>query len=177
MQISSPKKIAINDVDLPDQFRQAMSEVALAVHILSTCGPAGEGAMTASSICSVSLSPPTLLACVARASRMNAKLKENGRVCVNTLAVEHIDVAEACANLKGKSGNKELKSSKWLREDGFSCPFLSSAISSCEGRIHSVSEIATHTVFFIEVQIIRTGPVQADPLIWHRRGFSSATNR
>ncbi|NKN39004.1 4-hydroxyphenylacetate 3-monooxygenase reductase subunit [Agrobacterium sp. a22-2] len=160
---------------MPDLFRQAMSEVALAVHVLSTCGPAGEGAMTASSVCSVSLVPPTLLACVSHSSRMNAKLKENGLACVNTLAVEHIDVAEACANLKGKSGNEELKSSNWVRGDGFSCPFLRSAIFSCEGRIHSVSEVATHTVFFIEVQTIRAGLPQADPLIWHRRGFSSAT--
>lgn len=175
MPISSRMKMSANDVDLPDQFRQAMSEVALAVHVLSTCGPAGEGAMTASSVCSVSLSPPTLLVCVSQTSRMNAKLKENGRVCVNTLAVEHIDVAEACANLKGRSGNEELKSANWVRGHGFNCPVLRSAIFSCEGRIHSVSEVATHTVFFIEIQTVRAGPSQADPLIWHRRGFSSAT--
>jgi hypothetical protein len=43
---------------LSSLFRQAMSEVALSVHIVTSAGPAGIGGLTASSICSVSADPP-----------------------------------------------------------------------------------------------------------------------
>jgi flavin reductase (NADH) len=162
------------DFDLPDSFRQAMSEVALAVHVVSTAGQGGEGAMTASSVCSVSVSPPTLLVCVARSARINARIKANGRLCVNALALSHVEVAEACANLKGKNSTEELTSKDWMRGGQFTCPVLHSSIFSCEGCIRNTSEIATHSVFFVEIDQARVGTEERSPLIWHRRRFASA---
>ena len=52
----------------PDKqtFRDAMACVGAAVNIITTDGPAGLAGFTASAVCSVTDSPPTLLVCLNR---------------------------------------------------------------------------------------------------------------
>ena len=52
----------------PDKqtFRDAMACVGAAVNIITTDGPAGRAGFTASAVCSVTDSPPTLLVCLNR---------------------------------------------------------------------------------------------------------------
>lgn len=44
-------------------FRDAMSCMGAAVNIITTDGPAGRAGFTASAVCSVTDTPPTLLVC------------------------------------------------------------------------------------------------------------------
>ncbi|WP_198511682.1 flavin reductase, partial [Bacillus subtilis] len=46
------------------EFRNAMSRLGAAVNIITTEGPAGRAGFTASAVCSVTDSPPTLLVCL-----------------------------------------------------------------------------------------------------------------
>ncbi len=52
------------DLATSDSFREAMSYMAAAVNIVTSDGPGGIAGFTASSVCSVSLDPPTLLVCL-----------------------------------------------------------------------------------------------------------------
>ncbi len=45
-------------------FRDAMAHVGAAVNIITTDGPAGRAGFTASAVCSVTDTPPTLLVCL-----------------------------------------------------------------------------------------------------------------
>ncbi len=47
-------------------FRDAMSCMGAAVNIITTDGPAGRAGFTASAVCSVTDTPPTLLVCLNR---------------------------------------------------------------------------------------------------------------
>ena len=47
-------------------FRDAMAHVGAAVNIITTDGPAGRAGFTASAVCSVTDTPPTLLVCLNR---------------------------------------------------------------------------------------------------------------
>ncbi|MDY9280660.1 flavin reductase [Escherichia coli] len=47
-------------------FRDAMSCIGAAVNIITTDGPAGRAGFTASAVCSVTDTPPTLLVCLNR---------------------------------------------------------------------------------------------------------------
>src|ERR1700745_3675796 len=74
-------------------FRDAMAGLGAAVNIITTDGASGLAGCTASAVCGVTDEPPTLLVCINRASRNNAVMRENGRLCVNVLAADQRDVA------------------------------------------------------------------------------------
>src|SRR6266850_752518 len=52
----------------PGAFREAMSRLGAAVHVITTAGPGGKTGATATAVCSVSDTPPTLLVCINRRS-------------------------------------------------------------------------------------------------------------
>jgi flavin reductase len=70
-------------------FRDAMSRLGAAVNIITTEGPAGRAGFTASAVCSVTDSPPTLLVCLNRSASVYPVFRENMQLCVNTLAAGH----------------------------------------------------------------------------------------
>ena len=53
------------------RFRDAMASLSAAVNIVTTDGPAGRCGITATAVCSVTDTPPTLLVCINRNSAMN----------------------------------------------------------------------------------------------------------
>lgn len=79
------------------EFRNAMSRLGAAVNIITTEGPAGRAGFTASAVCSVTDSPPTLLVCLNRSASVYPVFRENMQLCVNTLAAGH----ETLSNLFG----------------------------------------------------------------------------
>lgn len=67
-------------------FRDAMSCMGAAVNIITTDGPAGRAGFTASAVCSVTDTPPTLLVCLNRGASVWSVFNENRTLCVNTLS-------------------------------------------------------------------------------------------
>ena len=72
-------------------FRQGMSNLGAAVNVITTDGAAGQAGFTASAVCSVTDSPPTLLVCLNRSASVFETFKCNQVLCVNTLAAHHAD--------------------------------------------------------------------------------------
>ena len=70
-------------------FRDAMSCMGAAVNIITTDGPAGRAGFTASAVCSVTDTPPTLLVCLNRGASVWPVFNENRTLCVNTLTASH----------------------------------------------------------------------------------------
>jgi flavin reductase (NADH) len=54
------------------QVRQAMAHLGAAVNVITTAGPHGRCGITASAVCSVTDSPPTLLVCLPEPVERNA---------------------------------------------------------------------------------------------------------
>src|SRR5438270_11451817 len=69
----------------PTAFRDAMSRLGAAVHVITTAGPGGKTGATATAVCSVSDAPPTLLMCLNRRSQTNPVVQENDVFWVNSL--------------------------------------------------------------------------------------------
>src|SRR5438045_9045493 len=81
----------------PVLFREAMSRLGAAVHVITTAGSRGKAGTTATAVCSVSDAPPTLLMCLNRRSQTNPIVTEHGVFCVNTLGAAHADIANIFA--------------------------------------------------------------------------------
>ena len=58
-------------------FRNAMSLLTSAVNVVTTVGVSGAHGFTASAVCSVTDTPPTLLVCMNQASRSHAHFIDN----------------------------------------------------------------------------------------------------
>ena len=63
-----------------------MANLGAAVNVITTDGPAGQAGFTASAVCSVTDTPPTLLVCLNRSASVFNTFKQNKVLCVNTLA-------------------------------------------------------------------------------------------
>jgi flavin reductase (NADH) len=104
--------------------------------------------------------------------------RENGRLCVNTLSLAHVSMAECCAGLHGTPPEERFASHLWKPTGPYGCPRLADALSVCEGRLHSVAEAGCHSVFFVEVDdIVLSQDLTIQPLIWHRRDFVTINSK
>lgn len=149
-------------------FRDAMAGLGAAVNVVTTDGVAGLAGCTASAVCAVTDEPPTLLVCIHRASRNNAAMRENGRLCVNVLAAEQRDVAMRFAD-KALTLDERFAGAEW-EQLATGAPVLHGAVSALDCEIASVTEVGTHTVFFCEIKAARTAS-DRDGLIYFGRDF------
>src|SRR5947208_5274713 len=94
-------------------FREAMSRLGAAVHVITTAGPGGKAGTTATAVCSVSDAPPTLLMCLNRRSQTYPIVTDNGVFCVNTLGDGGAEIADIFAGRTGVSGSERFGSGEW----------------------------------------------------------------
>lgn len=149
-------------------FRDAMAGLGAAVNIVTTDGDAGLAGCTASAVCAVTDDPPTLLVCINRASRNNAAMRENGRLCVNVLSADQRDIATHFST-RDLSIAERFACAEWDRL-ATGAPVLHGAVSALDCEIASVTEVGTHTVFFCAIKAARTAG-DRDGLIYFARDF------
>jgi flavin reductase len=150
-------------------FREAMSRLGAAVHVITTAGPGGKAGATATAACSVSDAPPTLLMCLNRRSQTNPVVLENGVFCVNTLGAGEAEIADVFAGRTGVMGSDRFNIGEWTALTTAS-PVLMSAVVAFDCRIVEVRSVASHNVFFGAVEAVRLGP-QGPALLYHERAY------
>lgn len=79
-------------------FRDAMSLLTSAVSVVTTAGMADRHGFTASAVCSVTDTPPTLLVCMNKASRSHAHFVDNKILSVNVLGAQHQHISNVFAS-------------------------------------------------------------------------------
>src|SRR5919109_2247774 len=153
----------------PSAFREAMSHLGAAVHVITTAGPGGKLGSTATAVCSVSDAPPTLLACLHRSSQTNPAMLENGVFCVSTLGEDGAAIADLFAGRTGISGTDRFAKNAWATLSSGS-PVLLSAVVAFDCSIVEVRSVGSHNVFFGAVETMRLGP-GGPALVYHDRAY------
>jgi flavin reductase len=129
-------------------YRDAMSHLGAAVNVITTDGPGGRAGFTASAVCSVTDTPPTLLVCINRTASVYPAVIANQVLCVNTLAAGQ-EALSLCFSSKMPM-QERFHGSDWRRlETG--APVLAGAIVAFDCRIKSTSSVGSHDVLFCEV--------------------------
>jgi flavin reductase len=137
-------------------FREAMSRVGAAVHVVTTAGPAGRGGATMTAVTSVSDAPPTVLVCINRSGRMSAILRENGVFAVNTLVAGDEDLAGVFAGVGGLDHEERFSRGAWMTE-ATGAPVLTGARMALDCRVSEISDVGSHTVIFGVVEAVHLG--------------------
>ena len=150
-------------------YRNAMARLGAAVSVITTDGPAGRLGFTASAVCSVTDSPPTLLVCMNRGSQLNEAFKANQVLCVNTLAASQEALSPLFAGFDSTPMAERFAAAAWTALETGS-PVLSGAVVSFDCRIVQTTEVGTHSVIFCEVQAIQAGPVH-EGLMYFGRSY------
>ena len=97
----------------PHAFREAMSRLGAAVHIVTTAGPGGKTGFTATAVTSVSDTPATLLVCLNRRSQSGPVLAQNQVFCVNTLPASEEKLADMFAGRSGAQLHERFAQGEW----------------------------------------------------------------
>jgi flavin reductase len=150
-------------------FRDAMSRLGAAVHVVTTAGPAGKTGFTATAVCSVSDAPPTLLVCLNRRSQGGPILRENKVFCVNTLGADCQVVADVFAGRTGAANVQRFATGSWsMLKTG--APVLAESVVAFDCRVTEIRAVASHNVVFGAVVDIRLGPA-GPALVYHDRAY------
>jgi len=155
--------------DLQKNFRHAMAHLSAAVSVITSNGPAGRCGVTASAVCSVTDSPPTLLICLNRSSALRRVFELNQVLCVNVLGGEHIDLAKHFSGVTGVPMPERFEWPIW-DEGRHALPVLRDAIVTCQGKITDCKEVGSHAVMFVELTDL-TVVDQSEALVYFGRQF------
>ncbi|ASN18128.1 pyrimidine utilization flavin reductase protein F [Pantoea ananatis] len=134
------------------EYRNAMARLGSAVNIITTDGPGGRAGFTASAVCSVTDTPPTLLVCLNRSASVHPAFIQNQVLCVNTLADSH----ESLSNLFGGKTPMEQRfdAAEWT-DLATGSPILTNALVSFDCKVTQITRVGTHDIMFCEVVALR----------------------
>src|ERR1700742_4963030 len=162
---------AIAETKIVEQkmFREAMSRLGAAVHVITTDGSSGKTGFTATAVCSVSDSPPTLLVCLNRGATSMPILRGNGVFCVNTLRAGDEIIADTFAGRTKIAREARFDAGEWSTLST-GAPALMSAVVAFDCRVIEIKAVASHDIYFGMVEAIHQGAPGA-ALVYHDRAY------
>jgi flavin reductase (NADH) len=154
----------------PAEFRELMAGFPTGVAIVATITPDGSPiGMTCSSVCSVTVAPPTLLVCIRENSPTLAAMQRRGTFTVNLLHHE----AQITAELFASGDPDRFDAVSWFAEPGHGNPHLyddAHAIADC--LVSRIEFSGDHTLVFGVVRQVSHRPGQR-PLLHGMRQYSA----
>jgi flavin reductase (DIM6/NTAB) family NADH-FMN oxidoreductase RutF/DNA-binding GntR family transcriptional regulator len=147
-----------------ETFRKVAGHFASGVTVVTTRAAATDYGTTASSVASLSLTPPMMLVCLNKESTTGQALLLSGVYAVNVLSQGQADLARAFA---AKGGDKFDGVDYWHGQLGV--PLLTGALAHIECHVTEKVSGGTHTIFLGEVQY--AAAEEGNPLAYYRGGF------
>ncbi|MGY4677920.1 4-hydroxyphenylacetate 3-monooxygenase, reductase component [Pasteurella sp. P03HT] len=156
---------------IQQNFRNAMARLAAGVNIITTNGLAGKCGITATAVCSVTDTPPTVMVCINKNSEMNPVFQANKRLCINVLNAEQIELAQHFAGFKGSCMDERFEWDVWQpKADSNAPPSLKNALANLTGSIVDSRDIGTHSMFLVELEDIQVSE-EGQALVYFSRNF------
>lgn len=154
-----------------DLFRQTMSLFPGAVTLVTVGQGDGRRGITATAVCSVTDTPPSLLVCVNRATDTCTEITRLERFSIQLLDHTSDEIALAFAGAKGLKGAEKFSVGMWEETDQ-GLPQLTTAVASVCCELSSHTDVGSHRVFIgtIKDSTLEVG----DALIYARAQFGRA---
>jgi len=148
-------------------FRLAMRELASGVALVTAGRGEQRSGCTATSLCSLSLDPPSLIVCIARTSSTLAALRASRAFAVNILSAAHEGLADRFAGRSGVHGAARFAGAEWTTLVT-GAPLLRAALACIDCAVEEVLERHTHAILIGRVAAVHRGG--GAPALVHRRG-------
>lgn len=164
--------MTLHAANLADDFRTAMRLLAATVNIITAGEGQGRRGLTATAVCSMSVTPPSMLVCVNRYGEAHRAITSAGTFCVNILADDQREVAMRFAGQIDLGGDK-FAPYAWSRM-ATGAPALDGAMVNLDCTLASATETESHSIFIGNVQAVRFGASSSPLLHFNRHFFSLA---
>lgn len=148
-----------------DEFRMAMSRFASGVTVMTTADSAGRPhGITVSAFCSVSMSPPLVLACIHKETASHYAFLERKAFVVHILGEDQQHISQQFA----QPADDKFDGAH-IGESSEGLPMLKDALVTLECRVVSAHDGGDHTVIVgsVENADIRSGA----PLIYYNHDY------
>ena len=155
----------------PEAFKRGMRHLAAAVTVVTTEFEGRWRGLTATAVCSVSASPPTLLACISRKATAHRLIVASRRFCVNVLASEHVEVSHRFAGREASA--ERFRDGEW-EQLVTGAPVLKGALASFDCEAVQDIDITTHTILIGRVVAVATR-TDCKPLLYADGGYMGIT--
>lgn len=152
-----------------DEFRSTMGLFAGAVTLITTGSGTDRRGLTATAVCSLTDSPPSLMVCVNRSSGTCDAIAGNGRFSVQLLSDEDQDLAVCFAGATGAVGADKFLTGTW-EECRAGQPRLTSALASLSCVVDGQNTVGSHSVFIGRIVEVRLSP-ERQSLVYARSRF------
>jgi len=153
-----------------ESFKEGMRFLTGAVNIVTTKGNAGKGGFTATAVCSVTDTPPTLLVCINNNNVLKEILLKNKILAVSILPNGNEKLANRFAGFDGVSMEERLDIGNWeTLETG--CPVLQNALAAFDCEITNTAEQGTHTIIFAQIIAVKSTQEPELPLLYYDRAY------
>jgi flavin reductase (DIM6/NTAB) family NADH-FMN oxidoreductase RutF len=152
-------------------FRKAMRTLSSGVAIVACGDERRRTGCTVTALSSLSLTPPTLIVCLARTSSTLAAIREFGAFSVNLLAARHEELAHRFSGRGGVHGVRRFDGAPWTTL-ATGAPVLSDAVAAFDCLIEEAIERHSHAIVLGAVVSLREGA--DEPALAHWRGEFSA---
>ncbi len=149
----------------PAQFRAAMGMLPTGVTVVTASGADAPAGATANAVCSLSLEPMLMLACLDRGSRTLLAVQAANHFGVNVLGAGQESVARAFSS-KAPVADK-WDGIEWSHRDGL--PAIAGAIAFVGCELRDVIAGGDHVIVTGEVGHVEAG--DGEPLIFHRGSY------
>ena len=148
----------------PRVFRRVLGRLAAGVAVVTTLDDDRPRGMTATAICSVSLSPPLVLACLDRSSNTHRAVAASGLYALNLLA----EGEEALARRFARDDPTKFDGLE-LGSAVTGAPLLPEALAWCDCRVEEAVGAGDHTIFVGRVEAAGLGEAAGRrPLVYYR---------
>lgn len=156
----------------PTRFRKAMGCLAAGVSIVTSADADGTPfGLTATAVCSVSLDPPIVLACLAASSTTHGAIMIGNRFALNFLGQRDAELARRFSS----TATDKFVGVSW-RAGPSGCPVFPGALAVCECVVEQAVSAGDHTVFFGRVVNVEIADgAECDPLIHFLSSYRSLT--
>jgi flavin reductase (DIM6/NTAB) family NADH-FMN oxidoreductase RutF len=128
-----------------DALRRVMSQFSSGVTIVTALRHGIKHAMTATAVCSVSLTPPLILVCVSHSSRFHEAITEADAWCVSLLSADQEHLARHFAN-KGRDLLSQFDSVEHRPSPLSGTPLIDGALSWMECVTYAQYDGGDHTI-------------------------------
>ena len=151
--------------ELQQNFKSAMRRLAATVCIVSTADEDGWHGMTATSVTSVSMDPPSVLVCVNTTATLHKVLRLGGRFCINLLRASQESYAGTFSSSKIRGADRFADHAWKESEETDGVPYLVEAQANLFCDIDQTVSYGTHTIFIGRVNSVRNGEL-VSPLLY-----------
>lgn len=148
-------------------FKQAMSQFASGVTIVTMRADGRCHGLTVSAFTSVSAEPPLVLVCVSKQQRSHAALCVAGAFAVNILSSDQLALGGRFAQAPAEE-----------RFAGLDCftattgaPILRGNLAWLDCRLHQAVDSGDHSIFIGEALAVDIAESDAQPLVYFNRGW------